>query len=241
MANESETSLPHCSDDHSDPAERAVELAGQLLRTTLDVRTSREAARMERVARLIEHPRSKTVSMAMTDRLFRSDRSARAASGWRALLRRFGIGDGFPVVDRFMLRLGAFGSRLLPAPVIAAVRAKLRRESSEVILPADDPELATYLKGRRDAGARINLNQLGEAVLGEEEAGRRLDSVLELLGRPDVDYVSVKISAIFSQINLVAWQATLEEIKMRLRLLYRAALPEKNSSISTWRNTATSN
>ena len=34
----------------------------------------------------------------------------------------------------------------------------------------------------------------------------------------------MKISAIFSQINLVAWDETLAEIKARLRLLYRAAL-----------------
>ena len=35
----------------------------------------------------------------------------------------------------------------------------------------------------------------------------------------------MKISAIFSQINLLAWDATLTEIKVRLRKLYRAAAP----------------
>ncbi|MEO6787704.1 MAG: bifunctional proline dehydrogenase/L-glutamate gamma-semialdehyde dehydrogenase, partial [Chthoniobacteraceae bacterium] len=67
------------------------------------------------------------------------------------------------------------------------------------------------------------VNPLGEAVLGEEEALHRLDALLALLARPDIDYVSVKISAIFSQINLVAWDATLNEIKARLRKLCRAA------------------
>ena len=42
-----------------------------------------------------------------------------------------------------------------------------------------------------------------------------------------MNYVSVKISSIFSQINLVAREATLEAIKERLRKLYRAALPDK--------------
>ncbi len=72
----------------------------------------------------------------------------------------------------------------------------------------------------------MNLNHLGEAVLGEEEAARRLQTVLNHLKKPEVNYISVKISAIFSQINLLAWDDTLTQIKARLRLLYRAALPD---------------
>ncbi len=71
---------------------------------------------------------------------------------------------------------------------------------------------------------RLNLNQLGEAILGEEEAGRRLDAYLELLAREDVEYISVKISSVFSQINLVAFDHTVAHIKMRLRALYYQAL-----------------
>ena len=79
----------------------------------------------------------------------------------------------------------------------------------------------------RAAGTRVNLNQLGEAVLGEEEAARRLEAVLNHLANPDVNYISVKISAIFSQINLLDWDGTLATLKERLRKLYRAAMPSK--------------
>ena len=215
------------TDSSSDPAELAVQLAESLLRHTLEVRTESEAEHMERVARLIDHPASKSLSMAMTDRLFRSRWSTRTARAWRQLLRQFETGGGFPLLDRILLQLGAFGSRLLPQPVIAAVRQRLRSESETVILPAEDPALTRYLRQRRQDGARINLNQLGEAVLGEQEAARRLESILSLLARDDINYVSVKISAIFSQINLVAWDSTLEKIKERLRQLYRAALPDR--------------
>lgn len=207
-------------------AERAVELAEQLLRATLEARTRPETAHMQRMARLIENPESKALSMAMTDRLFRSDHASRAAWAWRGLLQRFGIGEGFSAIDRMMLRLGAFACRIFPRPVIAAVQQRLRSESDEVILPAEDPALSRYLARRKRDGERVNINQLGEAVLGDAEAQRRLDATLALLARADVDYVSVKISAIFSQINLLAWQTTLDAIKARLRTLYRAALPE---------------
>ena len=36
----------------------------------------------------------------------------------------------------------------------------------------------------------MNVNQLGEAILGEEDAARRLEAVLTLLARPDVEYAA---------------------------------------------------
>jgi RHH-type proline utilization regulon transcriptional repressor/proline dehydrogenase/delta 1-pyrroline-5-carboxylate dehydrogenase len=76
---------------------------------------------------------------------------------------------------------------------------------------------------RDRAGFRLNLNQLGEAILGEAEAARRLDAYLALLARDDVEYISVKVSSIFSQIDLVAFQSTVDRVSERLRVLYRAA------------------
>ena len=67
----------------------------------------------------------------------------------------------------------------------------------------------------------------GEAILGEEEATRRLHIYLSDLDRPDIEYVSIKVSTIYSQINLLAYDETIEGIAKRLRELYRAALPNK--------------
>ena len=71
---------------------------------------------------------------------------------------------------------------------------------------------------------RLNLNQLGEAILGEGEARRRMQAYLDLLARDDVEYISVKVSSVFSQLNLVAFNATKEYVKERLRALYRQAM-----------------
>jgi RHH-type proline utilization regulon transcriptional repressor/proline dehydrogenase/delta 1-pyrroline-5-carboxylate dehydrogenase len=99
----------------------------------------------------------------------------------------------------------------------------MRADSARVILAGEKEPLHRYLASRTKAGFRINLNHLGEAVLGEEEAQHRLDAVLGHLADPAVNYISVKISAIYSQINLIAWDHTLAAIQERLRLLYRAA------------------
>ena len=129
--------------------------------------------------------------------------------------------------QRFLLRSGAIASRIAPKLVMSSIEAELRRSSARVILAGEPVPLHRYLQQRRAGGTRVNLNHLGEAVLGEDEANHRLQAVLGHLADPDVDYISVKISAIFSQINIIDWDKTLDVVKDRLRLLYRAAMPAK--------------
>ncbi len=208
-----------------------VELTKRLLRKATESQTAAEFSHSRQMAGMIANPAAKGLAMAMTDRLIRSRDPRRTAGQYRRLLARFGIPSGFALGDRLMLAAGAIASTLLPGAVMSAVHQRLRRDSRAVILPAEPHPLAHYLAARRAMGWRVNVNPLGEAVLGEEEASRRLDELLALLGRdddsasdsPHVDYVSVKISSIFSQINLVAWDDTLRQIQSRLRLLYRAA------------------
>jgi hypothetical protein len=107
---------------------------------------------------------------------------------------------------------------------ITAITGAMRSQSSSVILPAEDAKLKPLLARRKKAGMRMNLNQLGEAILGENEAEHRIQAVITRLESPDCDYLSVKISAIFSQIHLVGEAETLARITDRLRQLYRVAM-----------------
>jgi RHH-type proline utilization regulon transcriptional repressor/proline dehydrogenase/delta 1-pyrroline-5-carboxylate dehydrogenase len=125
--------------------------------------------------------------------------------------------------ERVALQLGGAMAHYLPSLVVPPIVSRLRHETQSVILPGEEEDLRRYLAERREAGLRLNLNQLGEAILGESEAARRLDAYLALLARDDVEYISVKVSSVFSQIELVAFQATVERIAERLRTLYRAA------------------
>jgi len=99
----------------------------------------------------------------------------------------------------------------------------LRRETRTVILPGEKKALSSHMRKRRAQGVRLNLNYLGEAILGEGEARRRLEVYLHDLAQPDVEYVSIKISTIFSQINLLSHEKTLSILEERLKKLYRTA------------------
>ncbi|MGZ0219004.1 MAG: proline dehydrogenase family protein, partial [Acidimicrobiales bacterium] len=73
-------------------------------------------------------------------------------------------------------------------------------------------------------------NLLGEAVLGEGEAKRRFQRTLDLISDPAVTYVSVKASAIASQIDLWSYDDSLTRVKARLRQLLSAGAAAQPST-----------
>lgn len=205
-------------------ANSAVKLAGALLRASRDAETWAESRQGKQLARMMGDPSGKAFTIAMADQVFRPPSSERSASQFRHLVDSYGVPEylGFP--ERTAMAVGAIASELFPGIVMPAVTAAMRHESSSVILPAEDAKLKPLLRKRRAVGVHMNLNQLGEAILGEAEAEKRIQAVLNRITDPECTYFSVKISAIFSQIHLVAYDESIAEIKIRLRRLYRAAL-----------------
>jgi len=205
-------------------AHRAVRLAEALLSEARARQTSDEVAQAKRLARMMADPRGKELTIALIDQAFRSRRPDRIADQLGYLLERYGVPRFMEWWERAALMLGGVMGHYLPSLVVPPIVARLRHETGSLILPAEEEDLRRYLAERRAAGVRLNLNQLGEAIPGEAEAARRLDAYLALLAREDVEYISVKVSSVFSRINLVAFRHTVERVKDRLRALYRQAL-----------------
>ncbi len=205
-------------------AKRAIELAEALLREARAGQTSEERGRAERLARLMEDPRGKELTIALTDQCFRSRRPERIADQLHYLLERYGAPRFMEWWERIGLTLGALVGQYMPSLIVPPIVARLRQETEALILPGEAADLRRYLAERRADGIRLNLNQLGEAILGEEEAARRLEAYLALLARHDVEYISVKVSSVSSQIELTAFRHTVLVVKDRLRALYRQAL-----------------
>src|SRR5438445_13865095 len=204
-------------------ARRAVELAEALLREARAQQTPEEHAQAHRLARMMADAHGKDLTIALADQAFRSRRPERIADQLAYLLERYGVPRYMDWWERVALLLGGALAHYLPSLVVPPIVSRLRHETQNVILPGEEEDLKRYLDERRRAGLRLNLNQLGEAILGEQEAARRLDAYLGLLARDDVEYISVKVSSVYSQIDLVAFRATVSHVAERLRTLYRAA------------------
>lgn len=184
--------------------------------------TRQETAQARQLARLLADDEGRDLLLDLTDQVMRIHEPARSARRLHDL-----TGDGLPdslgLVDRLGLKTLGLLAPLAPKTSQRLVSWRVDRSTSDVILPADDPQFARYLERRKSEGFRLNVNILGEAILGDQEADERARRVENVIRRPDVDYVSVKISAVCANLDVLAWDDSLDRIERQLVRLYRAA------------------
>ena len=176
----SQPDLPRSSSG-DDLAQQAVALAERLLHTARQEQTSAEQEQAARLARMMADPAGKELTIALVDQAFRSHHPDRIADQLRHLLHVYGTPHYMDWWERVALVLGSAMSHYLPNLVVPPVIARLRQETRAVILPGEEGDLRRYLQQRRQDGMRLNLNQLGEAILGEGEAQRRMQAYLDFL------------------------------------------------------------
>lgn len=203
--------------------DRAVALAAELQSRAVALQTTPERRQQAELGRMLETPADKATLVQLTDRAFRSNSASRVAEQFTHILDVQGIPRFFSPLDRAMMRgFQAFGE-WLPGVSVPLVKEHMRQETANVVLPAEPEHLTRHLRARQAEGLRMNLNFLGEALLGETEAQHRLEKYLAALQMPEVEVLSVKISTIYSQISALAREHTMRVLCDRLELLYRAA------------------
>ena len=201
--------------------EGAVALAGEWLAATEAGRLRHERMLSAQLAALVSDPAGLDLAVRFVDRVARPEDRRVAARELARLSSRSARFLG--PLDRMLLGAGALAAPLAPSVVVPLARRRLRQIVGHLVVDAHDPVLATHLARARREGFRLNVNLLGEAVLGEGEARSRADRTLALLEREDVDYVSVKVSSLVSQISTWDTRGTVGRVIERLRPLYRAA------------------
>lgn len=146
----------------------------------------------------------------------------------RAAARR--LTEIAPTVPRFLpwplrlvVRIGGLVAPLLPMIVVPMARLALRRMVAHLVIDATPRRLGRSIARLRGQGLRLNVNLLGESVLGQREADRRLAGTIALLRRHDVDYVSVKVSAAVAPHSPWAFDAAVDDMTRRLVPLYEMA------------------
>ncbi len=201
-------------------AERSVDL----VRAWVDPHRSssrRSDPAAERLAHLLQDPDGLDFTVGFVDRVIRPEDAKVAARNLRLLARR--TPAFLPARQRVLLKLGAWVSVLMPGFVVRQAQRTLRRLVGHLVIDARPAKLGKAVKQLRKRGDRLNINLLGEAVLGEREAVRRRDRTVALLQRDDIDYVSVKVSAVASQLSMWAFDETVDRVVGRLRPLYAQA------------------
>lgn len=177
-----------------------------------------------RLGALVASPEGLDLALRFVDRVARPADPVVAARELAGMGREVGRLRGVvSPLDLGLLVAGALTARALPGVVVPAARARLRALVGHLVADADD--LGPHLARAAAEGWSLNLNLLGEAVLGEAEARRRAAAVRDLVARPDVTHVSVKVTSVAAQ--LVPWDlaGNTERVLERLAPIYRAAAP----------------
>jgi RHH-type transcriptional regulator, proline utilization regulon repressor / proline dehydrogenase / delta 1-pyrroline-5-carboxylate dehydrogenase len=216
--------MGRCEVARTDDADALVEEAVQLAASWRDAAAAvgRDQASAQ-LSALLEDPAGFDVATGFLDRVTRTRDDGVAARQLSELVAGTAAPRFLGPIDRVLLAVGGRVAPVAPPLAMPLARARLRQLVGHLVVDAEPDALARRLAEADLDGQRLNLNLLGEAVLGEREAGRRLERTLALIARDDVDHVSVKISGIASQLHPWAFDAEVDRISTRLRQLYDAA------------------
>ena len=207
-------------------AKTSVAQARNLIHTSDSLRTRKDSANRKRFAKLFKDPKAIEVTITLTDEVMRIHATKQAVTIFARAAKKASV-RGFGFFNAIGLHFLRSISKVTPRLVIALVHGRVRSLSKGLILPYEVDGLTKVLRRREKQNIRLNINVLGEAVLGQHEADTRFKQILEMISRPDVDYISVKLSAVVAQMVTIDHAGSLAKVCERLRILYRAAQENK--------------
>jgi RHH-type proline utilization regulon transcriptional repressor/proline dehydrogenase/delta 1-pyrroline-5-carboxylate dehydrogenase len=208
---------------HPVAVQKALLVARRLQERARALQTSSERRQQAELDRMLQTPSDKATLALMTDQAFRTSDPARAVEHLTHILDVQGVPRFFGPVDRTLMKgFQSFGG-FVPGVALPLVKDQMQKETANVILPGEKEMLTRHLGERRAEGVRMNVNFLGEAILSEPEAERRLQQYLQGLQWPEIEVVSIKISTVYSQISPIAREHTVAVLCDRLERLFRTA------------------
>jgi len=173
---------------------------------------------------MLKEPRNKVFLIELLDQSFRSGNPKRVADQIEYIFAKYEGTDFFSAFEKMLIWLFREVGCHIPNFSVPLFIRMLREEVSSVVIKGEEHPLFKHIARRRKEGTRVNINIIGEALLGEDEAQQRLAKYVASLERPQIDYISIKISTIFSQLNALAHEWSVEELVRRISRVYDAAM-----------------
>ncbi len=173
--------------------------------------------------KMLDHPKDKALLIELMDQCFRAESNDRIANQIIFLLEKHGMAHFFTTKDKTLLWLFQNLGKYLPNLSVPMFVDQIREDTRTVVIKGEEEPFNKHLKMRKNEGTRVNVNLIGEVVLGEEEAEERVQKYLKAISNPNIDYISIKISTIYSQINPLDFEQTVEVLVKKLTRIYEQA------------------
>ncbi len=167
---------------------------------------------------------NKVFLIELLDQSFRAHDSKRIANQLEYVFSKYEGTDIFTDFEQLLVWSFRHIGIYTPFISVELFIQYLRQDISQIVIKGEDFSLNRHLQKRRKENTRVNVNIIGEMVLGEREAKARIQKYVDALKNPHIDYISIKISTIFSQVAPIAHEWSVNEISKRLELVYSAAM-----------------
>lgn len=175
----------------------------------------------DRLSAILKDPDGLEFTTGFVDRVVRTEDSKAAAKALHRVAKL--APKSLSAIDRSQILAGGVFSRLAPAAVIPVARGRLRQMVGHLVVDARPEPFGKAVAKFTEQGNPLNINLLGEEVLGDAEADKHLKDVDDLLEREDVDYASIKVSSVVAQLSHWGFDGTVTRVVDRLLPLYRKA------------------
>lgn len=220
----------------------SLELAKKLQDSISNHLSEQEKAFHSKMQKLLNNPENKVMLIELMDRSFRClDNKARFEM-IEHVLDKYKSREIFSSFEKLLLMGFLSFGKMLPDMSVPFFVNKIRSDTKAMVLDQEESQLKERILKRKNEKIILNVNFIGEEVLGEEEANARFEKYSQALKSNYIQYISIKITTIFSQINILDFEYSKKEIVKRLDALYALALEEekskacRNSLIWIWRN-----
>ena len=198
--------------------ERAIKQANAWVEASMAYPNSRAATLL---ADVLHHEGGLDYTVSFVDGVIRPEDPKVASHNLKKLATR-----DVSFLPTWLSAPAKIGGSIAPgAPKLAAAAAQKVFSAlvGDLVVDATPDKLGDAIAALREDGSRLNINLLGEAVMGDREADRRMAATRELIERPDVDYVSLKVSAVIGPHAPYGHRAAVDNAVEKLLPMYRLA------------------
>ncbi|MFA5250830.1 MAG: proline dehydrogenase family protein, partial [Parachlamydiales bacterium] len=198
----------------------SVELASLLMQAAFRIFPENRRKKYLRMVKCVQDLGQRALVFNLIDNTFRVKNSKKNACYLLSLIEQYKIAPLLHFRTRLKLLAFKLLAKKLPVFCVGMLKKEIYKELSYAVVC----EKKTYLLNRlKEITLPINLAHLNEKVLSKEEAQKNLQRYLSYLLDDTISCVSLKASAISSDISFLDLQASVDSIAQSLKELYQAA------------------
>jgi len=201
-----------------------IEWAKEFLERSDKEITKAELKEQKKYAILIQNPNDKILLSKLLDESSQIHNQKKLARRIKLLIDTYGVPKFFDSADTFLMKIYSLFGYWFDYVAVPIFKKRLRSDTSKVIINEKPSLLVKHLSERAKDNIGQNVNLLGEVVLGDGEADKRYYHYLEALKDPGINYISIKISGIYAQINPLNYNQNKKDLCERLANIYRHSI-----------------